>query len=203
MECLVPIVDAADQNVMCHSPSTAAGTSSCRSWRWRLAHVCRKLRVPRWRLHMCVCGKPRVPRWRLHMCVLEAARPGKTAVVTVELRELRSQCLRPNWLLSSPSFTWKSPWRVGHGLGRCPHRLPMGELTLSRILSPAATTQNASRRTRASQSRDCSVVCRRATGHYARNYTVCCAGTALKQVAGRQKIVFSHLVSFRVAPPVT
>ena len=164
-----------------------------------------------------MCRKPRVPRWRLHMCVWEAARSSlEAAHVCVGSRAPRqnSSChcrvARASFTVSPTKLAivfaklhvevavagWSRSWQM-------PHRLPLGELTLSRMLSPAATTQSASRRTRATQSRDCSVVCRRATGHCARNYTVCCAGTALKQGAGRQKIVFSHLVSFRVAPPVT
>ena len=52
------------------------------------------------------CRKPRVPRWSLHICVQSRA-PGQNS------SSYRS--VRPNWLLNSPSFTWWSPWWVGDG----------------------------------------------------------------------------------------
>ena len=61
--------------------------------------------LPRRRLtHLC--RKPRVPRWRLHICVQSRA-PGQNSS--------SYRCVRPNWLLNSPSFMWWSPWWVGDG----------------------------------------------------------------------------------------
>ena len=86
---------------MCHAPSTARGTFSCRLQSSFVAS----------RLFSSLEARTRV---------LEAARHSKTAVVTVELlhhsaplREVRSHCLQPNWLLSLLNFAWKSQWRVG------------------------------------------------------------------------------------------
>ena len=44
-----------------------------------------------------LCRKPRVLRWRLHICVRSRA-PGQN--------KNSYSCLRPNWPLNRPSFTW-------------------------------------------------------------------------------------------------
>ena len=88
-------------SAMCHAPSTAGGTSGCRLQSSFVAsRLCSSLEAG--------------------TRVLGAGRHSKTAVVTVELlyhsaplREVRSHCLRPNWVLNSLNFAWKSQWRVG------------------------------------------------------------------------------------------
>ena len=58
--------------------------------RRRLTHLCRKRRVPRWRLHRCV----------------QRSAPGQNSS--------SSRSVRPNWLLNSPSLTVDGSARFVH-----------------------------------------------------------------------------------------